>query len=263
MNYPKISIVTPNLNCAQFLEETILSVLRQDYPNLQYIIVDGGSTDGSIDIIKKYDDQLSFWISEPDKGMYDAIQKGFEKCTGELMAWINSDDMYHLNAFFSVAEIFSTYQEVNWLVGASTNYDETGKIVDVGHSRQYTKFDFYNYDFKWIVQESVFWRRSLWEKAGSSLNVNLKYAGDFDLWVRFFQHERLFVTNALIGGFRLRRANQLSLEHGEEYLYEAKMLIEQTQLSANDKKVLQKYQKLLKIESFLKHLKFISQNIEN
>ncbi len=109
MTYPKISIVTPNLNQGKFLEETILSVLDQKYPNLEYIIIDGGSTDNSIDIIKKYEKNLFYWTSEKDNGMYEAIQKGFEKATGDIMAWINSDDLYHRNVFFVVAEIFSNF----------------------------------------------------------------------------------------------------------------------------------------------------------
>ena len=95
MQRPKITIVTPNFNQAGFLEETILSVIGQNYPDLEYIIVDGGSTDGSIDIIKKYEKQLAYWVTEPDKGLYHALQKGFERSTGEVMGWINSDDKLH------------------------------------------------------------------------------------------------------------------------------------------------------------------------
>ena len=98
-NYPKISIVTPNYNGVKYLEQTIVSVLNQNYPNLEYIIIDGGSTDGSVEIIKKYESKLSYWVSEPDMGLYHAIQKGFEKSTGEIMAWINSDDMYVKGSF--------------------------------------------------------------------------------------------------------------------------------------------------------------------
>ena len=255
--FPKITIITPNFNGVLYLEDTILSVLGQNYPNLEYIIVDGASTDGSQEIIKKYEDQLAWWISEPDNGMYCAIQKGFEHSTGEIMAWINSDDMYHRKAFFTIAEIFCNFQHVNWLLGASTFYDESGRTINCYQSRLFTKFDFYNRDFMWIQQESVFWRRTLWEKAGSSLNTDLKYAGDFDLWLRFFQSERLFVTDALIGGFRIRRANQLSLDYIDEYLHETEEAINKVKLNNNEKKVLVNYQNLSKIVSFLKRLKLI------
>jgi glycosyltransferase involved in cell wall biosynthesis len=116
MNLPKISIITPNYNGGEYLEETIQSILTQNYPNLEYIIIDGGSTDNSVEIIKKYEDQLSFWVSEPDKGLYDAIQKGFDKSSGEIMAWLNSDDLYHKNAFFTVVEIFMKKEEQLMLV---------------------------------------------------------------------------------------------------------------------------------------------------
>ena len=138
-NYPKITIVTPNYNCEKYLEKTILSVINQNYPNLEYIIIDGGSNDSSIEIIKKYENYLTYWISEPDNGMYEAIQKGFDKSTGEIMAWINSDDMYHKNSFFTVADIFSNFKQVSWLTGANTNYDEFDRTVYVKHSYGHKK----------------------------------------------------------------------------------------------------------------------------
>lgn len=256
-SFPKISIVTPNYNGAAYLEETIMSVLGQNYPSLEYIIVDGGSSDGSLGIIKKYEKQLSWWVSEPDKGMYNAIQKGFDHSTGEIMAWLNSDDMYHKNALFTVAEIFNTFQQVNWLSGATTNFDEFGKTIFCCQSRSFTKFDFYNRDFMFIQQESVFWRRTIWDSAGSCLNLQLKYAGDLDLWLRFFQNEKLFITQALIGGFRFRSSNQISLDFLEGYLQEANMTIDNIKLSKYDRKVLLKYKILLRIESLCRRLKFI------
>jgi glycosyltransferase involved in cell wall biosynthesis len=255
ISFPKLSIVTPNFNGGEFLEETILSVLGQNYPNLEYIIVDGGSIDGSIDIIKKYENRLTWWVSEPDNGMYDAIQKGFEKSTGEIMAWINSDDMYHRNAFYTVADIFSSLNQVNWLTGANTGYDEYGRTVFCSQSKTFTKFDFYNHDYKWIQQESVFWRRSLWEKAGSCLNVSLRYAGDMELWLRFIQNEELYITHALIGGFRLRKANQISLDHMDDYLKEADSEIRKVRLKTDEWRILLNYRNLLRIQSILRKLK--------
>src|SRR3990172_6693239 len=107
MNYPKISIVTPSFNQDQYLEETILSVINQNYPDLEYIIIDGGSTDNSIDIIKKYEKHLTFWVSEKDKGQCDAINKGLKKCTGDIFNWLNSDDHYFPGTLQKVAESFS------------------------------------------------------------------------------------------------------------------------------------------------------------
>lgn len=213
LNYPKISIVTPNFNGVQFLEETIESVLNQNYPNLEYIVIDGGSTDGSIDIIRKYESQLAFWVSEPDSGMYHAIQKGFENSTGELMAWINSDDKYHSGAFTIISEIFSNFQEINWLTAIPTAIDEKGRTIHTGVGRNWSKYDFLTSDYKWIQQESTFWRRSLWEKAGRTFDLSLKYAADFELWLRFFRYEKLYTTKSLIGGFRWKFENQITWEH--------------------------------------------------
>lgn len=224
MNYPKISIVTPNYNGAMFLEQTIQSVLSQNYPNLEYIVIDGGSTDNSVEIIKKYETQLTYWVSEPDRGLYDAIQKGFNKSTGEIMAWINSDDLYHPKALFTVAEIFDM-KRVNWLQGIPSFFDEKGRTIAVEPLKRWSKFDYYLGDFQWIQQESVFWRRSLWEKSGSKMATEMKYAGDLELWLRFFRYDKLFVIKSLLGGFRMRSKEQLSLNFIEEYLEEARAKI--------------------------------------
>jgi glycosyltransferase involved in cell wall biosynthesis len=217
MNYPKITIVTPSYNQGNYLEETICSVLDQGYPNLEYIIIDGGSTDQSVDIIKKYADRLSYWVSEKDKGMYEAIQKGFARSTGDVMAWINSDDKYYPGALSMVGEVFATLPQVNWLQGNPSNIDESARIVSSFSSRRWSRYNFYMKDYKYIQQESTFWRRSLWEKAGSSLNVNLKYAGDFELWLRFFDFEPLYCLRTVVGQFRLRTSNQFSLERLDDY----------------------------------------------
>jgi glycosyltransferase involved in cell wall biosynthesis len=255
MNYPKISIVTPNYNCVDYLEETILSVLSQNYPNLEYIIVDGGSTDGSVDVIKKYESQLSYWISEKDNGLYFALQKGFDKSTGEIMGWINSDDKYHPLSLFTIADIFSSFNEVNWLVGANTYFDEIGRTVITKNSKKWTKYDFYTHNYKFIQQESTLWRRILWEKTDSKINTELKYAGDFELWLRFFRHELLYVTSALIGGFRLRSSNQLSMNFMDKYNEEAENCINNVRLSEIDRKVIKKYYQTQKVIRFLQKLK--------
>ncbi len=249
MIYPKISIVTASFNQGHYLEDTILSVIEQGYPNLEYIIIDGGSTDNSVEIIKKYEKHLTYWVSEKDNGMYDAIQKGFLKSTGELMAWINSDDMYHKKSFYTIAEIFGNFSEINWLMGNPTFYDEQGRIVASQSVRNWSKYNIYLGDYKWMQQESIIWRRSLWEKAGSKMNLNIKYAGDFELWLRFYREEKLYVSSALIGGFRLRTKDQLSLDSHDEYLAEVDKLISEEILDDSTReqvKKIQYYSKLAK-----------------
>lgn len=252
---PLISIVTPNLNQGRFLENTINSVLNQNYPNLEYIIIDGGSNDNSIEIIKKYEHSISYWISESDHSMYEAIQKGFDKSSGDIMAWINSDDLYHPNSLFVISEIFSSFPEIKWLQGIPTWFDENGRCVMVDKLRRWSKFDFYTGNYQWIQQESVFWRRDLWEKAGSKLDTSIRYAGDFELWMRFFRFEKLYVTNSLVAGYRVRTEGQISSVYLDQYKDEVKSVIEKETINPVDKKVIRKYKVVtffLKLMSYLK-----------
>ncbi|BCL35200.1 glycosyltransferase family 2 protein [Nostoc sp. MS1] len=211
--YPKISIVTPSYNQAEFLEATIHSVLSQNYPNLEYIIIDGGSKDGSIDIIKKYENHLYFWCSESDEGHYAAVNKGFAHSTGEIMAWLNSDDMYFNGSLHTVASIMSELPEIEWLTTLSpAAYDYQGFCVGFSSIPGYSQDGFLDGYYSpcrgewigWIQQESTFWRRSLWTKTGSHIRTEFKFAGDFDLWSRFFLHTDLYGTHSPLGGFRYR-----------------------------------------------------------
>ena len=127
-NWPKISIITPSYNQGEFLERTILSVIEQNYPNLEYIIIDGGSTDGSVDIIQKYADKLAYWISEKDNGQTHAINKGFKKATGEIVAWLNSDDELCEGALMAVASVFMEHDEADFVFGNQYSIDSNGKI---------------------------------------------------------------------------------------------------------------------------------------
>ncbi|MDQ3047793.1 MAG: glycosyltransferase [Bacteroidota bacterium] len=241
MEYPKITIITPVYNQVEFIERTIRSVLEQNYPNLEYIIVDGGSTDGTKAIIEKYRTQINMIISEKDDGMYHALDKGFRNSTGELMAWINADDRYHYNSFFIVAEIFSKYKNVEFLMGQPSTFDEQDRCVMIGELRQWSKYDFFISGTNWgIQQESTFWRRSLWERSGSYISTDYKLAGDCELWTRFLvgSNAKLHMTTALIGGFRTR-ANQLS-SNRSAYANEVKRIVEVTEKSTAEIATLKK-----------------------
>lgn len=224
MIFPKISIVTPTFNRADYLEETILSVLNQNYPNLEYIIIDGGSSDKTLEIINKYKNQISYWVSEPDRGMYHAIQKGFEKSTGEIMAWLNSDDKYHPAALNIVAWIFSEINEAEWIIGTPSLYNGNGDCVKVFPNTRWSKSRFWVGNYKWIQQETIFWRRSLWEKTGSTLNLSYRFAADFELWCRFFQFTRLFSVETILSGFRLH-GNQVSMLRNLAYEEEVQEIV--------------------------------------
>jgi glycosyltransferase involved in cell wall biosynthesis len=203
MNFPKITIVTPVFNDKDFIENTILSVINQNYPNLEYIIVDGGSTDGTLEIIKKYSDHLSLLISEKDRGHGNAINKGFAVSTGEIMGWINGNDVLLPGNLFLLAEIFSNHPQVEWLTAQQTNIDEHGRLLYVFPPKRWNVKSFILEEgHKWIQQESTYWRRSLWTKAGGYVADNLKLSSDFELWVRFFRHAPLFSTYGQLGAFR-------------------------------------------------------------
>ncbi len=222
---PKITIVTPSFNQAEYLERTILSVLNQNYPNLEYIIIDGGSTDGSVEIIKRYADRLAYWVTEPDKGLYDAVQKGFEKSTGEIMAWINSDDEYFQGAFDVVAEIFENFNEIEWITGNTAYMDDRSRSTGTYSPKRYSRMGYFIGDYGFIQQESTFWRRSLWEKAGGKMNLDYKLAGDLELWNRFFQLSDLYAVNSIIAFFRGRSGEQKSLNCFDDYMIEAHNII--------------------------------------
>lgn len=222
--YPKISVVTPNYNLGSYLEATIRSVLDQGYPNLEYIIVDGGSTDNSVEIIRKYEGRLKWWVSEPDNGMYDAINKGFSRCSGEVMLWINSDDLLFPKSLFSIAQVFSDLPQVNWVHGMKATLDGDGVPVNIRKPGTYSYYSYFLNEYKWVQQEAVAWRRSLYVKAGEKMETSLRYAGDFELWKRFFENDLLYSAPILIGGFREREL-QASKKHRDRYLQEVNNIL--------------------------------------
>lgn len=236
-HYPKISIVTPSFNQAEFLEATIQSILSQNYPNLEYIIIDGGSTDYSLEIIQKYESHLHFWCSEPDDGQYHAIHKGFTHATGDILGWLNSDDLYYPWTLRTVASVMSSLPQVEWLTSLQhSTWDQNGfclgfKLIS-GYSRasfldgchlyplwrsnpsklfrgqqRLRSFATPNY-LGFIQQESTFWRRQLWQKIGS-IPTQFPLAGDFEVWSQFFRHADVHTLASPLAGFR-RRPDQKS-----------------------------------------------------
>ena len=205
MSLPRITIVTPSFNQGQYLEQTIRSVLEQNYPNLEYIICDGGSTDNSVEIIKKYEKHLSFWCSEKDRGQSHAINKGFERATGDLYAYINSDDYFLPGAFDRVA---SAYQDGGkFIVGWSQYLEPNGDFRPYPVQRHADPSD-------WLIknpipQQSSFWASSLWKKLGP-FREDLHYSFDYEYWLRlkFKAGVGPHVVHQCLAIFRLHQASK-------------------------------------------------------
>ena len=177
-----VSIVTPSFNQAPYLEATIRSVLEQDYPDIEYIIVDGGSTDGSVDIIRRYVDRLAWWASEADKGQTDALNKGFAHARGEILAWLNSDDTYQPGAVSEAAAFLRSRPEVGLVYGDANFIDENGKLIGRFPAAQ-TDYRRLRRGYVHIPQQAAFFRADLWRKVGP-LDPSFYFAMDYDLWVR-------------------------------------------------------------------------------
>jgi hypothetical protein len=221
---PRISLVTPCLNQAELVRQTLASVLDQHYPNLEYVVMDGGSTDGSADVIAATESRLSHWVSEPDDGHYDAVNKGFAKTTGEVMGYLNGDDLLFPNSLFVVADIFTRFPEVQWLTGAHLAVDTHGRYMGYVHPMRWTRWHLLSTQVRrFLPQESTFWRRTLWEEAGGKLDHHFALAADFELWARFSRITNPYSTDAPIGCFRFVRG-QRSVAFRSQYLAEVQSI---------------------------------------
>jgi len=179
---PLVSIVTPSFNQSAYLERTILSVLEQDYPHIEYIVMDGGSSDGSLEIIKKYQSRLAAWVSEPDRGQTDAINKGFDRAHGQILAWLNSDDVYTPGAVRKAVEAFSKYPQAGMVYGDLDFIDEEDRLIGHFQAAQ-TDLAKLRRGYVHIPQPATFIRADLWEKVGP-LDPSFYFAMDYDLWTR-------------------------------------------------------------------------------
>jgi glycosyltransferase involved in cell wall biosynthesis len=189
-------------NGEEYLEATIRSIVGQGYPNLEYILVNDGSTDRTADIIRKYDGQISGWIEQRNQGLYAALNAGFARCSGEIMGWLNASDMLHTNGLLVVGSVFRDLPEVEWITGHPTEFNAQGMPLGVQRLTRWSGSRFLAGANKYIQQESTFWRRTLWQRAGAALSTQFRAEGDFELWVRFFRSARLYTVDALIGGYR-------------------------------------------------------------
>jgi len=183
--WPKITVVTPSYNQGKYIEETIRSILLQGYPNLEYIIMDAGSTDDTLEIIEKYSPWITYWESKSDRGQSHAINKGFARATGDILAWLNSDDYYLPNALFHIANSYEQDKQSYWVgVGSAKRIDGKGRLEMI-HAPTATTFQkLIDWDKYWFMQPACFFSAAIWKDHGV-LDEDLHLAMDFELWLRF------------------------------------------------------------------------------
>lgn len=209
-SFPRITVVTPSFNQAKFLERTIRSVLDQGYPNLEYIIVDGGSTDGSVDIIRRYADRLAWWVSETDHGQTDAINKGLRRATGDWVAWQNSDDIYYPGAFQDLATAAAKHPEAGLIIGDMMLIDE--------HDHPLRDIRYVRPSYKALLAEGMvlanqasFWRRGVHAEIGL-MSEDLHFSFDFEWFLRLTRHVKAIHIDHIWGALRLHDETKTSLQ---------------------------------------------------
>ena len=198
--WPRISIVTPSYNQGQFIEETIRSVLLQGYPNLEYIIIDGGSTDNTIEVLKKYQQYIAYWVSEPDRGQSHALNKGFHRVTGQLIGWQNSDDYYDSGTFSKVLETSLISPSVDIIYGCTNNINETGEFIrkyPVSHFDIHEMIPYLN-----MCNQSMFFRKKIFEE-GNFIDENFCHAMDLEFLIRLaLKNYKFYFDPAILGHYR-------------------------------------------------------------
>ncbi|HEX6270527.1 MAG TPA: glycosyltransferase family 2 protein, partial [Anaerolineales bacterium] len=230
-NLPSITIVTPSLNQGGFIEEAIQSVLSQDYPHLEYIIADGGSTDHTIHLLEKYSKRI-IWFSEKDKGQTNAINRALQMATGEVVGYLNADDLLLPGSLLLVGKSFARYPVVQWLTGQCKIVDETGKDIRsiisfyknlLLYSHSYHMLFVTNY----ISQPTTFWRRGLLDRCGL-LDESLHYVMDYEYWLRLWKTTPPLILHKSLAAFRIQRNSKTtSSGHLDRYIEEERRIISQ------------------------------------
>ena len=198
---PKISVIMPSYNQARFLEQSILSVLNQGYPNLEFFVLDGGSDDGSVDIIKKYESEITFWRSGPDDGQAAAINEGLKLATGDWVGFQNSDDLYFPGTLNEVVEISRSCPEIDIIHGNLVFLDDDGIVFNVLHTVRGRRWLHY-FLGQHLFNQTVFWKRDIMERIGY-LNANIKFAFDYEYFIRLLEESpKVKYVPKYLGGFR-------------------------------------------------------------
>ncbi len=214
---PRISIATPSYNQGRFLEQTLRSVLDQGYPNLEYIVMDGGSTDGSVDIIRRYEHRLAYWRSERDRGQSDALKEAFALSTGEILGWVNSDDLLLPGSLEHVGAQFAEHPDIDFLAGGFALIDEQGRVTWSLWPITPTKERLLHVGF-YVGQPACFWRRLLYDRVGG-IDPSFNFAMDGDLFLRILSCSKSVSTTRLLACFRSHpdsKSSNLQSVHLEE-----------------------------------------------
>jgi len=219
---PSISIITPSFNQGYYLEQTLVSVLSQGYPGLEYLVVDGDSTDGSLEIIQRYTSRLAWWVSEPDNGQAEAINKGLQRASGELVAWLNSDDYYLPGALRKVAEVFAAHPETGLVFGDVLAVDDQGKALNLLRYGDWGLADLMA--FRIIGQPSIFMRHNLLEKAGL-LDTSFHYLLDHQLWLRLAQLAGMTYLPETLSAARFHSESK-NVSHASEFSQEVYLILD-------------------------------------
>jgi len=214
--WPKISIVTPSYNQERFVEETIRSVLLQGYPNLEYIIMDGGSTDGSVEIIKKYEKWLTYWVSEPDRGQSEAINKGFKKASGEIYTWLNSDDYLLEKALRNIALAYHTSPEAGGWFGGCLQVNAGGNTLLTRWPNRLDVEGLAEWSENGVVQPACFLSEKAWHNCGP-LDEDLYYGMDFDLFLKIAKRFHIEKVNDVLAAAVVHEDAKTQIDTGQMY----------------------------------------------
>jgi glycosyltransferase involved in cell wall biosynthesis len=239
---PLISVITVTFNAVQYLPDTLKTIRAQDYPNVEWIVIDGGSTDGTTDFLRANEDVIDYWLSEPDRGMYDALAKGFWQANGEILCWLNAGDIFLYGALSTVAEVFQKHPETNWITGIHFWHLPGCRIIGChippAYSSDLVGCGAYGRSLPYIQQESTFFRRSMLDGVSIERFREFKLAGDLYLWAGFAKRDRLTLVCAGLGSFCIHDG-QLS-EDKAAYWKEADTFLERVTFAARINILLQK-----------------------
>jgi glycosyltransferase involved in cell wall biosynthesis len=214
---PRITIVTPAIAGDEHLEATIRSVVHQDYPNLEYIVIEDGANSERRRILRNYESKLCWRNCPAGTELCAAVNMAFANSSGEILGWLEPGDMFHINAVQVIGSVFTSFPDMEWITGRPFNFTPSGMPTGLKHLERWSRIRFLAGGNKYLHRETTFWRRRLWERAGGALSTAYGVAGEFDMFVRFFRYAPLYSVEALIGGYRTHPGNHSATGSHRKY----------------------------------------------